>query len=98
MTPYYCIVQKVCKKCDEIDFVSKKCAIERDECCGEMQYMFEGDLINQSCDFLFQQNNSVWVAHNGAQFYTIYILQWLLEQNKSKLPYTILAGNKIMTL
>ena len=83
---YYCVIQKVCKKCDKIDFVSKDGGVERVECCGERQFVFEGDdFIDNFCDFLFQQHNSVWVAHNGARFDTTFILHWLLEQNNSKL-------------
>ena len=43
MVPYYCVVQKVYKKCDEIYFVSKNGVIVRVDCCWERQFVFEGN-------------------------------------------------------
>ena len=55
---FYCIVQKVCKKCEKIEFKRNK------------NYF---DVVNELCEFIFLQKNSVWVAHNGGRFDTIFI-------------------------
>ena len=68
MMPDYCVAQTVCKKCEKIYFVSKYRVVKSVKCCGERRFVLEGDLIDSSCEFLFQQPNLVWVAHNGACF------------------------------
>ena len=39
MVPFYCVVQKVCKKCEDIDFKNG----EKNEvkCCGVREFVFE---------------------------------------------------------
>ena len=71
MVPFYCVIQKVCKKCENIEF--KKCEKNEVECCGQREFVFEetiGDkhVVDQLCDFIILQENSVWIAHNGGRF------------------------------
>ena len=63
------------------------------ECCGVREFVF----VNELCEFILLQKNSVWVAHNGGRFDTIFILKFLLEQ-KQIYPETIMHGNKVMML
>ena len=48
-------------------------------------------------NLLFYKENSVWIAHNGGRFDTIFIFKFLLE-NKKFFPQSIMCGNKIMKL
>ncbi|CAB3982341.1 DNA polymerase [Paramuricea clavata] len=70
-------------------------------CCGYRQYVFEK---NNACitadlvDFMYaQERNSVWVAHNGGRFDTIFLLRELLIE-RNVVPQTIMNGNKIMCM
>ena len=100
MVPFYCVVQKVCKKCENIEF--KKGAKNEVECCGVREFVFDetiGDkpVVEMLCEFIILQENSVWIAHNGGRFDTIFIFKFLLE-NKKNFPQSIMCGNKIMKL
>ncbi len=71
------------------------------ECCGHRQYVFEkgnesitSDLVN----FMLEQpKNSVWVAHNGGRFDSIFLLRELLVK-KQIIPDLVMNGNKIISL
>ena len=100
MIPFYCVVQKVCKKCENVEF--KKNENNYTECCGDREFIFEEkenekSVVNQLCEFILLQENSVWIAHNGGRFDTIFIFKFLLEEEKI-FPDTIMSGNKIMRL
>ena len=101
MVPFYCIVQKVCKKCENIEF--KKGEKNNVECCGEREFIFEEEenelssVVDRLCEFILLQENSVWIAHNGGRFDTIFIFKFLLEKKKI-FPLSIMTGNKIMKL
>ena len=74
MITFYCVVQKVCKKCENIDF--KKGSNEV-ECCGVREFVFEEKIdvivVDALCEFIVSQENSVSIAHNGGRFDTIFI-------------------------
>ena len=100
MIPFYCIVQKVCKKCENIEF--KKGEKNEVECCGIREFIFEetngGEpVVDMLCEFIILQENSVWIAHNGGRFDTVFIFKFLLEKKKI-CPQSIMCGNKIMKL
>ena len=100
MVPFYCVVQKVCKKCENIEF--KKGEKNEVECCGVREFVFEETIggklvVDALCEFIILQENSVWIAHNGGRFDTIFIFKFLLE-NKKFFPQSIMCGNKIMKL
>ena len=98
MVPFYCVVQKVCKKCEDIDF--KKGEKNELECCGVREIVFEETIdepvVDALCEFISQENY-VWIAHNGGRFDTIFIFKFLL-QKKNIFPESIMCGNKIMDL
>ena len=54
MIPFYCVVQKVCKKCENIDF--KKGSNEV-EFCGVWEFVFEEKIdvpvVHALCELLF---------------------------------------------
>ena len=99
MIPFYCVIGKVCKQCENIPF--KKGEKNEVECCGQREFIFEETiggklLIDQLCKFIILQENSVWIAHNGGRFDTIFIFKFLMENNI--FPEAIMCGNKIMKL
>lgn len=60
---------------------------------------FSGEnILDRFLEFMFDQPNSVWVAHNGAKFDTVFILRWLLEKKGVTPPNVVMSGNKIMKL
>ena len=85
MVPFYCVVQKVCKKCENIEF--KKGEKNNVDCCSQREFIFEekndaAPIVDQLCEFIILQENSVWIAHNGGRFDTIFIFKFLLEKKK----------------
>ena len=53
------------------------------ECCGVREFVFEDDdVVNELCAFILLRKNSVWVAHNGGRFDTIFIFKFLSEQKQ----------------
>ena len=70
-------------------------------CCGYRQYVFEkgnDDIVEELDDFMLAQpEDSVWVAHNGGRFDTVFLLRELLVKRKI-VPQVIMNGNKIMCL
>ena len=46
MVPFYCVVQKVCKKCENIEF--KKGGKNEVECCGVREFVFEETIWENS--------------------------------------------------
>lgn len=75
--------------------------IETVECCGYRQYVFEknnDDIVDDLVNFMFEQpKNSVWIAHNGGRFDTVFLLHELLVKCKI-VPKVIMNGNKIMCM
>jgi hypothetical protein len=61
-------------------------AIEPVPCCGYRQYVFEKNnacITKEFVDFMYAQpKNSVWVAHNGGRFDTVFLLRELLVERK----------------
>ena len=83
MVPFYCVVQKVCKNCENIEF--KKGEKNNVDCCGQREFIFEekndnDPVVDQLCEFIMLQENSVWIADNGGHFDTIFIFKFLLEK------------------
>ena len=113
MIPFYCVVQKVCVKCDQKEFVtltesSKKTddvkfadgCVERADCCGYRQYVFENNsesVVDDLIDFIFEQPNSVWIAHNGSRFDAVFLLRNVLIK-KNLVPPVVMNGNKVMMM
>ena len=113
MIPFYCVVQKVCVRCDQKEFValsesSKKTGdvkfadanVEPVDCCSYRQYVFENDgesVVDDLIDFIFEQTNSVWVAHNGSRFDTVFLLRNVLIK-KNLVPHVVMNGNKVMMI
>ena len=63
--------------------------------------MFEnnnGSVVADLVDFMYvQEKNSVWIAHNGGRFDTVFLLRELLI-NRNIVPKVIMNGNKIMCM
>ena len=83
MVPFYCIVQKVCKKCENIEF--KKGEKNEVACCGVREFVFEEkvgcvSVVEMLSEFIILQENSVWIAHNGGRFDTIFIFKFLFQK------------------
>lgn len=61
LSPYYCVVEKVCLKCENhkfevVDESSGK--VKSIKCCGERRYVFCGDnALDEFLEFMFSQNN-----------------------------------------
>jgi hypothetical protein len=77
-------------------------SIEKVPCCGYRQYIFENnnaDIVEMLLDFMFaeQADNSVWIAHNGGRFDSIFILRELLVK-RGIVPQVVMSGNKIMCM
>ena len=54
--------------------------------------------IRDLVSFMFEQpKNSVWIAHNGGRFDSVFLPQELLV-NKKIIPETVMNGNKIMCI
>ena len=57
-------------------------SVEGVPCCGRRQYVFEnnnGSVVADLVDFMYaQEKNSVWIAHNGGRFDTVFLLRELL--------------------
>ena len=69
------------------------------KCCGERRYVFSrDDTLDNFLEFMFSQNNSVWIAHNGSHFDTVFILNCLQEKKGVTTPNVVMSGNKIMKL
>ena len=71
-------------------------------CCGYRQYVFENNnanIVEILLDFMFAEtsDNSVWIAHNGGRFDSIFILRELLVK-RGIVPQVIMNGNKIMCM
>lgn len=88
MFPFYAVVQKVCLTCDKIEFCksvdyfvscSEKYAdasVEKCTCCGYRQYVFDNDGADVPVDFIdfvLAQEHSIWVAHIGSRFDSIFL-------------------------
>ena len=98
LTPYYCVVEKVCLKCENQEFETNELK-NNVGCCGKRRYVFQGDgVLDDFLEFMFSQNNSVWIAHNGSRFDTVFILDWLMNKKGVTTPNVIMSGNKIMKL
>ena len=76
-------------------------SVEPVPCCGYRQYVFEKNnacITKEFVDFMYvQPKNSVWVAHNGGRFDTVFLLRELLVERKI-VPQCIMNGNKIMCM
>jgi very-short-patch-repair endonuclease len=76
-------------------------SVEPAPCCGYRQYVFEKNnacITKEFVDFMYAQpKNSVWVAHNGGRFDTVFLLRELLVERKI-VPQCIMSGNKIMCM
>ncbi|CAB3978622.1 DNA polymerase [Paramuricea clavata] len=76
-------------------------SIEPVLCCGYRQYVFEKnneDIVSDLVDFMMTQpKNSVWVAHNGGRFDSIFLMRELLVQRKH-VPNVVMNGSKVMSL
>ena len=76
-------------------------SVEPVPCCGYRQYVFEKNnacITKEFVDFMYAQpKNSVWVAHNGGRFDTVFLLRELLVERKI-VPQCIMNGNKIMCM
>ncbi|CAB3978337.1 DNA polymerase [Paramuricea clavata] len=70
-------------------------------CCGYRQYVFEknnDDIVPDLVDFMMlQPKNSVWVAHNGGRFDSIFLMRELLVHRKL-VPNVVMNGSKVMSL
>ena len=71
-------------------------------CCGYRQYVFENNnanIVEMLLDFMFSEpsDDSVWIAHNGGRFDSIFILRELLVK-RGIVPQVIMNGNKIMCM
>jgi hypothetical protein len=71
-------------------------------CCGYRQYVFENNnenIVEMLLDFMFSQtaSNSVWIAHNGGRFYSVFLLRELLVK-RGIVPQVVMNGNKIMCM
>ncbi|CAB3977264.1 DNA polymerase [Paramuricea clavata] len=70
-------------------------------CCGYRQYVFDknnDDIVADLVDFMMTQpKNSVWVAHNGGRFDSIFLMRELLIHRKI-VPTLIMNGSKVMSL
>lgn len=113
MTPFYCVVQKLCKSCDKIPFektfdiflpdpAQPHCdmSIEKVECCGYCQFVFKcvnDSVVDVLVDFILQQRKCVWIAHNGGCFDAIFILRHLLVEKKI-IPESVLNGNQLLCI
>jgi uncharacterized protein YprB with RNaseH-like and TPR domain len=75
--------------------------VESVECCGYRQYVLEkqNECITKAfVDFMYAcPKNSVWIAHNGGRFDTVFLLRKLLVERKI-VPQCIMNGNKIMSM
>ena len=49
-------------------------------------------------EFMFNQPNSVWLAHSGARFDMVFNFNWLLEEKGVVSTNIVMSGNKIMKL
>ncbi|CAB3976760.1 DNA polymerase [Paramuricea clavata] len=76
-------------------------SIEPVPCCGYRQYVFEknnDDIVSDLVDFMMTQpKNSVWVAHNGGRFDSIFLMRELLVHRKL-VPTVVMNGSKVMSL
>ena len=54
-------------------------------------------MVTELVEFIFQQRDSVWIAHNGGRFDVIFLLCNLLLEKKL-VPETVMNGNKILSL
>ena len=77
-------------------------SVERVLCCGYRQYVFENnneDIVEMLLDFMFSETNdsSVWVAHNGGRFDSVFLLRELLVK-RNIVPQVVMNGNKIMCM
>ena len=84
----------------EDEFVDFKIKRTKDCACGYRQFVFDNQgesIIPDFVRFLFQQNDSVWIAHNGSRFDTIFLLRHII-QSKYLVPDVIMNGNKVMRL
>ncbi|CAB3983354.1 DNA polymerase [Paramuricea clavata] len=76
-------------------------SIEPVLCCGHQQYVFEknnDDIVADLIDFMMAQpKNSVWVAHNGGRFDSIFLMRELLVHRKL-VPNVLMNGSKVMSL
>ncbi|CAB3987888.1 DNA polymerase [Paramuricea clavata] len=76
-------------------------SIEPVECCGYRQYVFEknnADIVEDLMNFIMEQpKGSVWIAHNGGRFDSIFLMNELLVKRRI-VPRVIMNGNKIMCI
>ena len=77
-------------------------SVERVPCCGYRQYVFENnnaDIVEMLLDFMFSETNdsSVWIAHNGGRFDSVFLLRELLVK-RGIVPQVVMNGNKIMCM
>lgn len=57
----------------------------------------EDDINAVFGEFLVQQQNCIWVAHNGSRFHTVFLLKFLIE-TKNIILKTSTKGAKIISL
>ena len=76
-------------------------SVECVPCCGYRQYVLEkqnGCITKEFIDFMYAQaRNSVWIAHNGGRFDSVFLLRELLVE-RNVVPKCIMSGNKIMCM
>lgn len=113
IVPFYAVVQKVCKICENIAFEKtsdffiphpedETCdiSVEPVECCGHRQYVFQRNgvsIVPEFVDFLLRQPKTVWIAHNGGRFDSIFLLRYLLV-DKDIVPDTVMNGTQAMSI
>ena len=96
---YYCVVNVVCKKCKDVPFDSDGSDVQR--YCGCRVEIFSGDeCIDQFCEYMIEMDKkckSIWMAHNGARFDTLFIRRWMLSKFNI-IVRVVMNGNKILNI
>ncbi|CAB3979926.1 DNA polymerase [Paramuricea clavata] len=114
MVPFYCVIQKVCSKCDEIGFIKNKegftphtdnihcdTSVKCVPCCGYRQYVFEknnGDIVQDLVDFMFEQSEDSTWIAHNGGRFDTVFLLRELLVKRKIIPKVIMNGNKIMCL
>ncbi|CAB3984018.1 DNA polymerase [Paramuricea clavata] len=114
MVPFYAVVQKVCSKCDEKEFVRsqdnflphptiKHCdnSVEPVACCMHRQYVFENnneDITELLISFMFAQTSNSVWIAHNGGHFDNIFLLRELLVKKGVVPHTVMNGNKIMSM
>ncbi|CAB3977900.1 DNA polymerase [Paramuricea clavata] len=113
MTPFYCVVQKVCDVCDEKPFVKNyqhflphptesfvDISVEPVVCCGYRQYVFEKnneDIVSDLVDFMMIQPKNSVWVTHNGGRFDIFLMRELLVERKL-VPNVVMNGSKVMSL